>query len=695
MQKITTLKRTDFETSNQPNSIDLLIDKKEYDIHTEDCLCIINEVEFVKIIDLTTQTPLPVIETTQATATLLPRKGFSKFFSRVCNRLTVLPLTMPLCLVMMLGLFSGNGRGQFTGTYNFASVTTTSGTTDPTSVPTATGVTFGSFSSSIGTNSGAAGRFSFTGWPTGATNNSNTFTGSINTSSYYQVSITVATGYTVSLSSINFTLQRSGTGIRQYAVRTSADSYSANLSASISPSNVDLSVVATNIFQVVDATTAAETGSKITLSGANFTNLAAGTTRTFRFYGWNAEASGGTFSIDDVIISGTATAAASVPTAPSITSITPGNQQLSVDFTVGSDGGSAITNYKYSTNGGTNWQTRSTGTTASPLVISTLSTDGTTALTNGTSYNVQIRAVNAVGDGTATASTAATPRTTPSAPTITSITPGNQQLSVVFTAGSDGGSAITTYKYSTDGGINWQTRATGTTASPLLISTLSTDGTTALTNGVSYDIQIRAVNAAGDGTATGTTQGTPAAPVLPTLNPVTLASALTTTYGTASAGVSFAVGGSNLTTTITVTPQSGYEIATSSGGTYQSTAMTGISNGTTLWVRFASTYSAGSYNSATAVVLSGGGASSSANVTTSSSGNTVAQKALTVTGLTAQNKVYDGLTTATTIGTAALSGIVGADVVSLTGTPTYTFASANVGTGISVSTTGYSLTGAQ
>jgi len=105
---------------------------------------------------------------------------------------------------------------------------------------------------------------------------------------------------------------------------------------------------------------------------------------------------------------------------------------------------------------------------------------------------------------------------TPSSPSISGIESGDKQLSVSFTApSSNGGSAITTYKYSTDGGSSWQTRATGTTGSPLVITTLSTDGTTALTNGVTYNVQIRAVNAAGDGAATGSTQGTPTAGTLP------------------------------------------------------------------------------------------------------------------------------------------------------------------------------------
>ena len=59
---------------------------------------------------------------------------------------------------------------------------------------------------------------------------------------------------------------------------------------------------------------------------------------------------------------------------------------------------------------------------------------------------------------------------------------------------------------------------------------------------------------------------------------------------------------------------------------------------------------------------------------------------LTVVGLTGDNKVYDGTTAATATGTATLSGVIGADDVSLGGSPIFTFASANVGTGITINT---------
>ncbi|MDR2204941.1 MAG: lamin tail domain-containing protein [Flavobacteriaceae bacterium] len=205
-----------------------------------------------------------------------------------------------------------NFAQTFTVMYAFSNTSPTSGTTDPTPPPTATGVTFGSFSAiGVSANSNASGRFSFTNWTLGATNGSNTFTGGLDTGDYYEVTITPVTGYTVDLNSITFTMLRSATGIRQYAVRSSIDGYTANISASINPANPNLSVVPTNIFQVTDAPAvagSAQDGSRITLGGTDFTGLTSAV--TFRFYAFNAEDAIGSFSIDNLIINGTATAIA-------------------------------------------------------------------------------------------------------------------------------------------------------------------------------------------------------------------------------------------------------------------------------------------------------------------------------------------------------------------------------------------------
>ena len=66
---------------------------------------------------------------------------------------------------------------------------------------------------------------------------------------------------------------------------------------------------------------------------------------------------------------------------------------------------------------------------------------------------------------------------------------------------------------------------------------------------------------------------------------------------------------------------------------------------------------------------------------------------LTITGLTGDDKVYDGSTVATVSGTPSLSGVEAGDDVSLVDPPTFTFASPNVGTDIIITSTGYTLSG--
>jgi hypothetical protein len=100
--------------------------------------------------------------------------------------------------------------------------------------------------------------------------------------------------------------------------------------------------------------------------------------------------------------------ASGTPLAPTINSVTGGNNQLSISFTPGSDGGNAITNYQYSTDG-INYINLSPASTVSPLIISKLSSDGVTSLVNGTSYSISIRAVNSVNPSSPSNSISASP----------------------------------------------------------------------------------------------------------------------------------------------------------------------------------------------------------------------------------------------------------------------------------------------
>jgi PKD repeat protein len=207
-------------------------------------------------------------------------------------------------------MYASSVFAQFTATYTFDSVKTTSGIIDPSPLPSATGMVFGSFSSdSVSLNPNAAGKFSFTKWGLGSTNANDlysTFTGALDTNKYYEVTVAPASGYSVTLSSIAFSVSRSGTGIRNYSVRSSADGYTTNLAASINPTNTKLSVQTGDIFLWnLDATVNAQNGSTITLSGANFTNITNAV--TFRIFAWNAESTAGSFILDNVAFTGVAT----------------------------------------------------------------------------------------------------------------------------------------------------------------------------------------------------------------------------------------------------------------------------------------------------------------------------------------------------------------------------------------------------
>lgn len=192
--------------------------------------------------------------------------------------------------------------------YKFDSVTTTSGTTDPTPSATTDNVLLSSFiANGVSANSDSNGKFEFSNWGTGAANGATTFaslTGAINTGKYYQFTITPKTvDSSMTLTGISFTINRSATGPRSYAVRSSANAYASNLPATISPVNTNLNIPATtNSYFITSDTTLSQNGTKITLSGTAYTNKT--TPITFRIYAYNAEDALGSFGIDSVFVIG-------------------------------------------------------------------------------------------------------------------------------------------------------------------------------------------------------------------------------------------------------------------------------------------------------------------------------------------------------------------------------------------------------
>jgi hypothetical protein len=180
------------------------------------------------------------------------------------------------------------------------------------------------------------------------------------------------------------------------------------------------------------------------------------------------------------------TATATFPDPPTGVSAVGGNAQATVSFTIpASNGGSAITNYTVTSNPGA-----LTGTgLVTPIIV--------TGLTNGTPYTFTMTATNIIGTGLSSSppSNSVTPMTVPGIISGLTASAGNTQVGLSWTApASDGGSAITDYviEYKLTSDSSWSIFAEP-------ISTVTNVTVTGLTNNLSYDFRVKAVNIVGQG----------------------------------------------------------------------------------------------------------------------------------------------------------------------------------------------------
>ena len=179
-----------------------------------------------------------------------------------------------------------------------------------------------------------------------------------------------------------------------------------------------------------------------------------------------------------------------------------GDGYVDLSWPLVGDGGSPITHYEYSSDGGTTW--RSTGSTDRSYRATQTSAATPADLENGTAYSWSVRAVNAIGAGAASPAVSATPQapTVPDAPTGLTAVAGDGLVVLLWAEPDDNDSPIIRYEFSRDGGTTWH--STGGT------SVTYTDED--LTNGVEYDYQVRAVNVLGEGESSATVQATPEGP---------------------------------------------------------------------------------------------------------------------------------------------------------------------------------------
>ncbi len=188
--------------------------------------------------------------------------------------------------------------------------------------------------------------------------------------------------------------------------------------------------------------------------------------------------------------------------------------------------------------------------------------------------------------------------------------------------------------------------------------------------------------------------------IIPTITIGGTVAAVNTTYGTASASpTSFTVAGTNINAGINIAPPVGFEVATSNDfsttiGTNASPLILGTSgtiNATTIYLRLAATAAVSGSPYSGNVVCSSTNAVTKNVITVLSN---VSPKTLTISGLSVENKSYDGTNSATYSGSPVLNGVVNSDEISLTGTGVATFDNATAGNGKTVSFSGYGITGA-
>ena len=180
------------------------------------------------------------------------------------------------------------------------------------------------------------------------------------------------------------------------------------------------------------------------------------------------------------------------PDAPTSVIVTPGDSQLTISWSEPVyDGDDAITAYTATATAGSSSSTCGWTTGTLTCTIS--------SLTNGTSYAVTVVATNSIGDSDNSTTVNGTPNVEPGQPTLSSVVPGNQSLTVTWTAPSNDGTAITGYTATAVDGLS-----TLTCTTVLLTCTI-----TGLVNGTEYTVSLIASNAAGPSTESDPLTGTP------------------------------------------------------------------------------------------------------------------------------------------------------------------------------------------
>ena len=329
------------------------------------------------------------------------------------------------------------------------------------------------------TTGAAVTSYSVSSLPAGYTCSSSTTTCTVSgltAGVYYTFSVIASNGYgssSASAASNSVTPTASAPGIPG-SVSAVASSSSATVSWSAAAPNGS----PVSIYTV----TSLPAGGSCTTSGLScaITSLTNGTAYTFSVVATNTIGSG-----TRSLASNAVTPTPPVANAPTGVSVKVGNAKLTVSWTAATTTGGAVTGYV-----ATFANTLGNGSVSTTCTTTTALTCSVSGLANGTQYAVTVQAKNASGVSLPSAAVSATPVTVPGAPKITKITATSGGFTLTVTAPvSTGGSVITKYQYSLNGGLSW-------------IALPITNTVVGLKHRLTYTVYLRAVNAIGFGAKT-------------------------------------------------------------------------------------------------------------------------------------------------------------------------------------------------
>jgi len=192
---------------------------------------------------------------------------------------------------------------DFDAFMTFDSLRTSGGTVDVTPIDTIDYLYVSKMEAvGVSSNTLSDSTFEYNNWALGGVDQDTVFanqTGNIDLNKYYETKLCVTGDNLLDVKNIIFKAQRNADGVKSIAIRSSIDNFQNNVS--VTTNNRNITKIKNNSVYIEPDTSRFF---QLTASISNITDRLKNDTITLRIYGWNAETSNGTFSVDSLFLSG-------------------------------------------------------------------------------------------------------------------------------------------------------------------------------------------------------------------------------------------------------------------------------------------------------------------------------------------------------------------------------------------------------